>query len=55
MSSDLRQSPRRVPLDYASPDVRPDRTTRVILLLLFTFLALGAFFVFLVIYMSWID
>jgi hypothetical protein len=55
MSSDFHDGPRQLPLDYASPDVRPDRTTRVILLLLFTFLALGAFFIFLVIYMSWID
>ena len=55
MSSDLHENPGRIRLDYASPDVRPDRTTRVILSLLFTFLALGAFFVVLVIYMSWID
>lgn len=52
MSSDLRENPESVPLDYASPDVRPDRTTRIIFLLLFTFLALVAFFVALVIYMS---
>lgn len=43
-------------LDYASPDVpRPERMARVILGLLFTFLALGAAFVAIVIYMSWIN
>ena len=55
MSSDLHENGGGVPLDYASPDVRPDRTTRIIFLLLFTFLALGAFFLALLIYMSWID
>jgi hypothetical protein len=55
MPSDLHENRGGIPLDYAAPNVRPDRTTRIILLLLFTFLALGAFFIALVIYMSWID
>jgi hypothetical protein len=55
MSSDLHENRDGIRLDYASPDVQPDRTTRIILPLLFTFLALGAFFVALVIYMSWLD
>lgn len=55
MPPDVDQRPERVPLEYASANLpRPERTTRLILGLLFAFIALGAIFFALVIYMSWI-
>ena len=45
-----------VPLNYASPRTpRPDAGTRLIIGLLIAFLALGAIFFAIVIYMSWIS
>lgn len=56
MQSDVDPSLRSGPLDYASPELpRPERTTRLIIALLLAFLALGAAFIGIVIYMSWID
>jgi hypothetical protein len=55
MPGDVDREDPRLRLDYASPRTpRPDATTRLIIGLLITFLALWAIFFAIIIYASWI-